>query len=337
MVAVIEKAAKSVVYFGILTATLGLSGCDKIKSLIEKDAGCGDPVTLTTVQNEFQKGILSATKQYVELDGGQINLDTVRGIVAEFKPEIDDIRTQDKHACVGTLKLVINPQRLAQADAVRQAQGDTPIKAALFEQDLTLENNTFRQSLDYQLEPTDDGKKVVITLKNSRALQKFLAQLAVDASQPVASDSEDDTVVASVVMAEPVITDTPPIPPKAEPVTNDTADTATDTATDSEPSEPAASATDAQSDAIVLATEQARIRLSIKRKQFNDMWDSASPEAQQSLTDDQKQWVKERDITCQNEADTAKAGYEEIARMQCVTRMLGERYNEVKEYFDNYE
>ena len=73
-----------------------------------------------------------------------------------------------------------------------------------------------------------------------------------------------------------------------------------------------------------------------KRNEFNTLWKSASTSAQESLTDNQKQWVKYRNESCIDEAKNAEAVRQEIVRMECITKMLGERYYEVKNYFDSY-
>ena len=88
---------------------------------------------------------------------------------------------------------------------------------------------------------------------------------------------------------------------------------------------------------IIAITRRANAEVAQKRQTFNQMWQSASPEAQASLTDAQKQWVKERDEQCASEAQQADAGYEEYTRLQCVGRMLDERYTQVKSYFEDYD
>lgn len=336
----LTSAAKSFLCISLLSATLGLSGCDKIKSLIEKDSGCGDAMALVAVQSQFEKGVLSATKGYAQ--DADVNIDTLRGMISQLKANIEDIRTQsEKKSCAGTLKLTLSSDMLTRADAVRQSRGDKPIKEVAFGQDFNLDGNNVSQDVEYHLQPTDDGKKVVATLDNVRNLQSFLARLVVDASQKPLN-TQDTTIVASTVVITPaasqpaIVASTPkPTPPKA--IGSAAAkQNEQDDPSDSQSANQASDEAD-MSDAQANALAAAQARLNARRKQFNDMWNQASPEAQESLTDDQKNWVEERDATCQGEAESAKAGYEEITRLQCMSRMLSERYSEVQEYFDNYE
>ena len=336
------SAAKTFLAISVIATTLGLSSCDKIKSLIEKDTGCGDAMALAAVQNQFEKGVLSASKAYAQ--DADVNVDTLRGMISQLKANVDDIRTQsEKKSCAGTLKLSINYDLLNRADAVRQARGDKPIKEVAFGQDFNLDGNNVSQDVEYHLEPTDDGKKVVATLDNVRSLQNFLAQLVVDASQ-TPLNNPDIPIVASTVVVAPIASQPASVtslsrstPPKATgPAANTTPneqDNASNSQQASQHSDEPADMSEAQANALAAA----QARLTARRKQFNDMWNQASPEAQESLTDDQKTWVEERDATCQGEAEAAKAGYEEITRLQCMSRMLSDRYAEVQEYFDNYE
>lgn len=326
----------------LISATL-LTGCDKIKHLIEKPSDCSEAAALSAVESQFEKGVLSATKPYLSNDA-QISSDTLRAMLAQIKTEVDDIRTQsEKQSCIATLKLNLNSELINRADTVRVAQGEKSIKDVAFAQDINFDGNTISQEFEYRLQPTDDGKKMVATLENVRNLQNFLARVMIDASQKPPTNLEPVTlasVVASTVVvsapAQPVASTPTPTTQKPEaPKTpteppSDNQDEADSVAPNADTSQ----LTDAKA---IVATEQAQARLAIKRKQFNDMWNSASPEAQESLTEDQKNWVEERDATCTSEAESAKTGFEEATRMQCMSRMLSERYVEVKDYFDNYE
>lgn len=331
--------ANSFLCLSILAATIGLSGCEKIKSLIEKDTGCGDAIALSAVDSQFEKGVLAATKSYIRNTNANVNADmntnTLRNIINGLKTTVEDIRTQsDKKTCTGTLNLAINNETLAHANAVREARGDKPIQDVILGQDFNLDGTTLSQDIEYQLQPTDDGKKVIATLKNVSQLQKFLAQLAVDASQPIPQKTEPvASIVASTLVVESAPTTQASEPTPARKDSEPPSDAANDTHS-STSQDVAESTTD---EAVNQAVTQAQARLDAKRQQFNDMWKAASPEAQESLTEDQKQWVEERDATCQGEAEQAKTGYEEATRLTCMSRMLSERYSEVKEYFSNYE
>lgn len=325
----------------MVLTTLSLTGCDKIKSLVEKPSNCGEAAALVAVESQFEKGVLSATKAYVSSDA-TVNSDTLRGLIRQIKTNVEDIRTQsDRQSCAGTLKLSVNSELINRANAVRVLQGDKPLKDVAFTQDINFDGNNISQEFEYRLQPTDDGKKMVATLENVRNLQNFLARLVVDASQQSTAVRQPVTVasvVASTVVPTPIAKPiaSAPTPSAPKPSSPTATGPAANQATTDDQDEPQDDTQTADGRAIA-ATEQAQARLAIKRKQFNDMWNVASPEAQESLTDDQKNWVEQRDATCTGEAETAKAGFEEATRMQCMSRILSERYTEVKDYFDNYE
>lgn len=82
--------------------------------------------------------------------------------------------------------------------------------------------------------------------------------------------------------------------------------------------------------------EKVKATMDFKRQEFNKMWGKAPKDAQDSIAEDQVEWVKKRDEICVEEAKEAEPEYQEIVRMKCITRMLGDRYYEVKSYFDNW-
>lgn len=303
-----------------------LVSCDKAKSLTKKSVDCNDPIATDLVKSMVQKNILSATKEYLQDAQSATDSSIIRATVNQLKIAISDVRTSKKdpestkNFCVGTLKVSMNSDLVSTADFVRKYYGQQPVKESAFQQDLELDANTISYNLEYAVQPTDDGEKVFADLQNGQELQSFIANVVVDASQKNSVQSQKAQDVKTIDDANAQTA-----------VANLNASVVAATAA-------ANAATEASSNLAAIAAEQQKVKaqMDYKRKEFNKLWNSASEEARNSLEANQKQWVEDRDSTCISEAQQADPERQEITRMQCITRLLGERYYEVKKYFDDY-
>lgn len=335
---------KKSVFALALVSALGLTGCDKIKAMTQKTVACNDPVALELIEEQLQKDILSATKNYLQFNNNNVDIALIKQAVSHLKVSVDNIGNGEKdgnsskNICTGELIVGLNKSMLERAEEVRKANGELPIQDFAFRQDIELLGTQVQHQLKYSTQPTDTADKVSVELMDVNNLQEFIAKIIVDASQqgdlsPVentASAVASTPTVASVVVASAPTPTVPPTPSAVGPA-GTTADDEAEPEIDTEAI--------SQAELAKIKREQAKAKAQVdfKRKEFNELWNSASAEAQESLTDDQKQWVIDRDATCTEEAQDAEPAYQETVRMQCVARLLGERYYEVKEYFNNYE
>ncbi|WP_395142945.1 lysozyme inhibitor LprI family protein [Moraxella atlantae] len=340
-----------------LTSAFGLSGCDQIKRLVEKPIGCSDTDTLHALQNKFKADINAATKAYLSADS-DIDRQTLKKLLSQLKIDFDQIQDQPNasYRCGARVNLTLPQSLLERANQTRTARGDDSVAEAAAAQDLQLTGIGLYQAIEYT--PTaSDNNKIHINLSNARNVQNFLASLLVDASQTpydesavyIDTDDHAPNTISDDVATSPNATgdyahhaDGDAMPDGQD---DEYDETSTPAPTAPKKYGPAAASNtsvpetddNAANQQIIAITRRANAEVAQKRQTFNQMWQSASPEAQASLTDDQKQWVKERDEQCASEAQQADAGYEEYTRLQCVGRMLDERYTQVKSYFEDYD
>lgn len=305
-----------------LAAILSLAGCDKISALTQKSVDCTDPVAVDLVKTTFQKAILNATKDSVQ-NSNNTDSANLRATINQMTLLLDDIRTSKKdpqstkNFCVGSLKATINADVINRADFVREHYGNKLVADDAFIQGIDFEANHTTYDIEYAVQPTDDGKKVFVELQNGTEVANFLANVVIDASQKNEVQTQKSQQIKELAQAE-----------------------FTQKQQEQEAAVAAAAAQkEAQDNLVAILAEQEKIKtqLDFKRKEFNRLWESASAEAQSSLVDDQTEWVKERDEICIEKAKAATPERQEIVRMQCVTKLLGERYYEVKKYFDDYQ
>lgn len=345
----LKKTAISV----MMLSVFGLTGCDVIKSMTQKAPTCNDTTVLETLEENLRKKILDATKAQLQFSQGNVDVGLIKEAVNHLKINLDDVqdghKEKAKNLCQASLTIGLHQTLLERAEATRKAKGELPLQDFAFRQNIELIATQVQHELHYST--ALDNEKVKVELEKADELQEFVAKIIVNASEQPNSAPKTSTITASTpvpVASVATPTVTPASAPVAKVVTpntqNPTDKTIGPAGTAQKPVEkPVTKEIDSdavgQAELAKIQREQAKAKaqLEFKRKEFNTLWNSASTEAQESLVDDQKQWVKDRDATCTAEAQEAEPAYQETERMRCQARLLGERYYEVKEYFANYE
>lgn len=300
---------KNLSKIALLSSALLFVGCDKVpnvgiggKSKVE----CSDPDAQSLVIDSMQKAINSSAKGYASSFDKPTSGSSIRAGINQLKINLDHIRTsQDdpqstKNFCKGTLTVMIPSKVIQNADITREYNGEFDVQEDAYQQDIELDANTVSYEMEYSVQPTDDGEVIFVEPQNGDDLAMFLAYVLVDADQK--NNVQGKKLVEAKQEAKK------------------------------------ASEVKSAADKAAAAAEQAKVKaeMDYKRSEFNKMWGRASKEAQDSITYDQKDWVEWRDEVCVEEARSAEPARQEIVRMQCITRLLSDRYYEVKEYFDNY-
>ena len=65
-------------------------------------------------------------------------------------------------------------------------------------------------------------------------------------------------------------------------------------------------------------------------KNLNLVWNAASKETREHLLDEQRLWLKKRELECKLEGNNADYGEEEIVRLNCETNKTNYRTQELK-------
>lgn len=322
-----------------LLFTMTLTGCEKIKSMTQKLPACDDAVVLESLEENLRKQILAETKGQLQFWQGGVDIGLIKEGVNHLKISFDEIgngqqndKNTNKNLCQAKLTMGVNKTLLERAEAFRKAKGELPLQDFAFRQNIELIETQIQHDLSYSTTMENDTVKV--DLGKGGDLQTFVAKIIVDASSQADNTPKTDMVASTPTAVASVSSASVATPTLSKPTT-----TAIGPAGMAE--KPSASVSDDVGQAELAKIERekakAKAQLDFKRKEFNTLWQSASIEAQESLIDDQKQWVIDRDETCLAEAQEAEPAYQETERMRCQARLLGERFYEVKEYFDNYE
>ena len=311
-----------------LPILVGLSGCDKgLDFISSKGVKCGDEDSLALVKSLLEDSAQSSVKSIASNEGVVIDSAALRASTSQIKFDLADVRTSKtdpnstKVFCVAALSTTMDSDTIDRADFVSAYYGEDTVNQKAFQQDIDMDGNSINYSIEYSVQPTDDGKNVYGQLQNGSELLDFVGTAVVYAlqknsvqamkAQEKKSDAEN-ALAQRIAMAE---------------------EAASIAAAEAEASVEAAS----ELADISVEKAKAKATMDFKRNEFNELWKSASADTRASLAEGQKEWVAERDEACLSQAQEAELAWQEVVRMQCVSEMLGERYYQVKEYIDAYD
>lgn len=319
-----------------LPIIFALNGCDK---LMKKEVDCNNDVAIELIKSSIQKDIFSHSQLIAQNSGSPVESSVIKLALDQIRFNLEDIRTSKKDSqsskkyCEGILDIKLTNDLVSRADFVRDFKGEAVIKEDALQKNINLQANHIKFNLEYTVQPTDDGDKLFVKVLNIQEIQGFVASIVADASQKhIVQNQQSDAVkdlLDKIAEAEEAVSDE-----AEEQETSNHQRQTSQTEENTEATEETEETVDI--DVIESETEAAKEKMNFKRREFNRMWNNAPLEAQESLMEDQREWVAERDKICIAEAKEADPVRQEIVRMNCITRLLGERYYEVKKYFDEY-
>ncbi len=287
----------------MVCGTIAISGCDKLQSLNGSQVKCDNEVAKQLVVESFSKSLsdLSAEriKQLVTTENITIDMGKLRGVLKQITFNVSDIRTNNsdpnskKEYCVTQFVIKVPDQIIKDADATRNISEETNVAQAAVISDLTLESNQLEKELEYSVQPTDDGKKVYITLENPDALSMFVRDIAIDSllknARQNAAELEKQEELKRVAQEQ----------------------------------------ADAQEYQSILITE-AQTNLNKANENLNIVWNATTKEIREKLLDEQRLWLKKRELECKLNSSNAEENAE-VYRLNCETQTTVQRVNELRQ------
>ena len=309
-----------------LTILLGLSGCDKISTISENTVKCGDDSSLQLVQSLLEDSTQSRVKSIASNEGVLTDSAGLRANTSKIHFTLEDIRTSQtdpnstKVFCVAALSTTLDSELIERANFVTNYYEQSNLSEKAFQQDIDMDGNTIKYSLEYSIQPTDDGVNIYGQLQNGSELIDFIGTAVVNAIQKSsvqAIKARQQKADVENAIAEKIALEEEYLIAQAE----------------------AIASLESANELATISAEQAKSKATMdyKRNELNTLWNTASAEIKESLAASQKEWVKERDELCIARAREGEAARQEIIRMECVTEIISERYYHLKEYIDTYD
>ena len=286
----------------LIGSMLFVSGCDKVQSITGSSIKCDNETAKQLVIESFSKtvGDVAAlrVKELVDNENITIDMGKLRSTLQQITFNVNDIRTNNsdpnsnKQYCVTEFVVKIPDQMIKDADAARAIYDENNVAQSAILSDLSFESNQLKKEIEYLVQPTDDGKKVYVTLENPDALAYFVRDIAVDSLVKTARQN-----AAEVAKQEEI----------------------------KRIAEESAVAEEYQS---VLLSE-AQSNLDKANANLNLVWNATTKEVRDQLLAEQKIWLKKRDLECKLESSNTENP--EVFRLNCETSITNERTNELRQ------
>ena len=286
----------------LISCALTLSGCDQVQSITGQSVKCDNDTAKQLVVESFSKTVGEVASQRVkELIASEnitIDMGKLRSTLQQITFNVSDVRTNNsdpnskKQYCVTQFVVKIPDQMVKDADAARAVYDENNIAQAAVLSDLSFETNQLKKEIEYLVQPTDDGKKVYVTLENPDVLAYFVRDIAVDSL--LKTTRQNAVEVAKQEEIKRI-------------------------------SEQEAAAQEYQS---VLLLE-AKTSLDQANENLNLVWNATSKEIRAQLLDEQKIWLKKRELECKlssNETDNPQ-----LHRFNCEANMTTQRTSELRQ------
>ena len=317
---------------------LGLSACDKVSTMTQSGTSCGDASSLELVNSLLTDNLQAQVRSVASYEDTRIDSASLRASANQVSFRLDDVRTtkkdpnSTKQFCSATLTTTLDADMIKRANFVRDYYEQGTLDEGAFQQDLNMDGNTLTYDLEYAVQPTDDGKKTFGQLQNGMELLDFAATAVVYAMQK--NEVQAQKARAQIENTQNAIAERKAIAEEQALIAQAEAQAGREVA-----DELAQASREMARELASIAAEQAKAKtmMDYKRKEFNILWKSASAEIREALAEGQQEWVAERDEICIDIARESEPARQEIARMECITELLGERYYKVKEYIDTYD
>lgn len=299
----------------LLCSTLLIVGCDKFKTSAKDNVSCNDEATKNFVAEVFSKNLNDSAservKQLIAEENLTLNMGKLNQILKQIKVNVDDVRTNNseknskKEFCVTSFTVTIPTQTLKDANISRELYGQATVARTAASVDLKFSGNKLNKELEYVVQPTDDGKKVYVTLENSDELITFVRDIAVDSllkskrQQAVEAIREDNQI-------------------QREQESREDAEMYAD-----------------EYEYENILQEEAKAAFDKADQKFNRVWNEASADMRNELLDEQRRWVKKRGLECKlTSSDTDNP---EVSRINCEAQMTVERTEYLQEKISESE
>ncbi len=302
---------KKISNFLILGAlALSLSACNKIPGM-GSNAGCDDDATKELIQSTFIKNLTDAAVSDLKDMAQQnkaLDLGKVRGEIKNLTISLKEIRTNNsdpnskKNFCTGKLIVNIPSKLVKEADESRDIYNAQNVNQQAITMDMQFDNFVLNYDLDYSVQSTDDKKTIYVTLDNPDTPVEFIKSIVLDALQK--SIRQNEQAMAQQEQQQRLVAE----------------------------QQDAMEQQQAMSEYQQLRITEAKNNVDSANSQLNTVWGAISKDTRNELMDNQRVWLKKRDLECKlnSEGDTNEE--KEVSRMNCEVSMTNNRTQELKAY-----
>lgn len=171
---------KSLRWVFLVGSALALQSCSTATPVACTADSAQEPV-VEIVKQQLEKLMAAKTKR----DNGTqaVGYSKIRAAIGQLVISIADIRTSKtdpnstKRFCTGNLKIRFLADVLNGAEQARSAAGSNSISDLADSSDVERNADNFSTSVDFNVQPTDDGKKVFAEIESGNSMFGFAAEV----------------------------------------------------------------------------------------------------------------------------------------------------------------
>ncbi len=277
----------------------------------KQEVACGSDDSKSVVASILKDALVRKVTSDFANQTANVNVDSasIRATIEKLTFTLEDVLTtksdpnSTKKFCSATVKVSVPSDVVANADATRSMLSLTNTHQDALRAGVEFDANTVKSSLDYSVQPTDDGKKIYGSTDGSNAAVTFTSTLI------------DQSLLKTVLEQK-----------KAEQAKEQQQQALQAQQQQAEIAEAQAAVTNAQ-------LQKAKADIKAANDAINVVWNAGSKEWRQSLLPEQRLWLAQRENECKIKAldsgavDTAEF---QINKLNCEVQMTVDRTQVLK-------
>ena len=303
----IDKVGASTMTFRalmIVALSVALSACGK------PQATCSDDVSKSALESAIREGLEKVVAaRSKDADGNPIvSLSKIRAAIADLKFVIESIRTtkedpnSTKKFCTSNIRIVFGTQVFADADKAREIAGLSNLTQAADTAGIEKGADYLKGDLDYSVQPTDDGSKVIAEFEAADAKLDVLGEVVAASLLRSGLENKQRIDQESAALAD-------------------------------KQRQEAVNAADRAS------IEEASINRKSADEALTAVWKGLDPATRQQLLPQQRAWINRKDATCkvQGLQSSTNPTEQRVATLNCITSETRSRTGELQDYLEGGE
>jgi uncharacterized protein YecT (DUF1311 family) len=149
------------------------------------DVECGGQETILAVEEMLQKNLEDSVRNQLDSEGSIDGYDSskLRSGTRQIKVILEDVRTikddpdSSRKSCSARVQLTLPNNVIEAADSTRSLAGMSDVKKLAHQNRIERSGNKYGRELEYSIQPTDDGKKIIAETDEDSSLFTFLTEL----------------------------------------------------------------------------------------------------------------------------------------------------------------
>jgi uncharacterized coiled-coil protein SlyX len=291
--------------FGIALLVLLLSGCSN-----KVDVECGGVATKAAIEVMLQKSLENSVRNQLDSEGslGGYDSSKLRIGTSQIKVSLEEVRTikvdpdSTRKFCAARLQLMLPNNVIEAADSTRALANMDDVKKLAHLNRIERSGNKYGRELEYSIQPTDDGKKIIAETDNDSSIFSFLTEV-------FASYLSSEAVKNQVIETNKIVAQEAQEEKLAE-----------------------GEARAAEQEQALANLNEAKVQNRMANERINAVWANIPNKTKNRVRDLQRAWIRKVAAECKVEAagKSEFSAEREAIRLRCDTRAQYDRADKLE-------